>query len=415
MIPLVCLTDPTGSWRFAAYKSSLKVISLQREEVSNAHGPHSTWITVRGMTTSGPGTLGIMVTGVNIAGARDPVFHVANLTEAEEILRVAVRHHLAEEKRRAESDAQEIAEEVTQDRIVDQLEKLGKENEPPPGWQGRVLAAVDPDAQAACLRKQAAKLDEANQLITDMMRVINGKVGPMHCPAYSAAQQSIAARVNVYFGAPAAPGPTPQEIRNAEIEAGLRELLTKFAAGYVDAGCLIRLRGLVGPSSSTEPTPTEIARRLLDAWQAACEAPAGSLRVSPEEFSAWSGATKDILIANGLEWSVARDCYGIPDPIGGERRVGNRVDARTAASVATDQIVKLYDSLLSMTEKRDRIAGEKADLKAKVAALEVKLERFTLWIITHSKHGPNGSGTRGPCEPDCTKCAAEKDYYRLRA
>lgn len=41
--------------------------------------------------------------------------------------------------------------------------------------------------------------------------------------------------------------------------------------------------------------------KLLELWEEACEIEA-DLGISPDEFAAWSGATKDLLIGLGMEW-----------------------------------------------------------------------------------------------------------------
>lgn len=44
-----------------------------------------------------------------------------------------------------------------------------------------------------------------------------------------------------------------------------------------------------------------------------------------------------------------------------------------------------------------------------VLAKEVrKLRRFIRQVVVRTKHGPDGTGERGPCSPECVKCGAEK-------
>lgn len=249
MIPLVYFLDPISGdqWRLAAYERSLKVISLQREElaVAPSGAKQTIWVTVRGMTTSGPSTLGIMVQETRVGANTEPVFHVANRAEAVEILRVAVRHYLADEKRATAPQG-----EVTNERIVDQLKKLGIEHQPRSDWQERVHASTKPrdlcdDAAADMARglnagdwafrwqdatdrviALANKVREAYGLIADMQRVINGHMGIQGQPGYEVARRLIAARVNAYFSM-ATPGPTPQEIRNAELVSELSAMTAK--------------------------------------------------------------------------------------------------------------------------------------------------------------------------------------------
>jgi hypothetical protein len=51
-------------------------------------------------------------------------------------------------------------------------------------------------------------------------------------------------------------------------------------------------------------------------------------------------------------------------------------------------------------------------LKAKTDA---ELLRELKHIAAYLKHGPNGRGERGPCDPDCAKCGVEADIKELEA
>jgi len=205
------------------------------------------------------------------------VFHVANRLEAEETLRVAVRHLLAEEKRHAASDAQEIAEE----RIEDGRRVMGAcvEHEQPPAWQAKVIATAE----------QIRRASESRHLIGDMMRLINWHMGEADSESFSAAKRLITQRVNLYFQ---------------------------------------------GAMQGKDISP-----------------PSTALEVS-------------------------------------------EIHVRT--------VERLLRRQAELTDQRDRIAGEKSDLKARA-------RRLALWVSVNAKHGPHGNGGPGPCDPDCIKCDAEKD------
>lgn len=55
-------------------------------------------------------------------------------------------------------------------------------------------------------------------------------------------------------------------------------------------------------------TVAEFPAKLLELWDTACEI-ASDLRSTPEDFAAWSGATKDVLIALGMHWDNKRGRY----------------------------------------------------------------------------------------------------------
>lgn len=140
-----------------------------------------------------------------------------------------------------------------------------------------------------------AKLEEARQLITDMMRVINGRMGPMDCPAYDVARRLIGARVNALFALPVSP-----------------------------------------------ETPV----RMI-----------GSPLRSPASVAADKIAELDVAL-------------GVMTQRHDKAMEISEVHART--------IERLLRRESELIEKRDRIAGEKADLKAKVAKLETSVTNLII-------------------------------------
>ena len=57
-----------------------------------------------------------------------------------------------------------------------------------------------------------------------------------------------------------------------------------------------------------EMTKTEFRENLLALWHAAQDLEFDK-RTAEEDFPAWSGATKDLLLVLGLEWDQEKDDY----------------------------------------------------------------------------------------------------------
>jgi hypothetical protein len=64
------------------------------------------------------------------------------------------------------------------------------------------------------------------------------------------------------------------------------------------------------PGEGAAPAHRKLARALLDLWHGAHDLTG----LPQEDFAAWSGATKDLLLKLGLEWSVDLDDYFIRGP-----------------------------------------------------------------------------------------------------
>ena len=65
------------------------------------------------------------------------------------------------------------------------------------------------------------------------------------------------------------------------------------------------------PEDRRESPPTSLFQRLLALWGEFNEAPNDAVGV-PNDFVAWSGATKDLLLGVGLEWDAAKGDYVLP-------------------------------------------------------------------------------------------------------
>lgn len=177
VIELVSYTHTEhGRWRFTATKGLMQKVHLEHEQPRRDGGPRDVyaWVTVKVMSTDGPGRLGLWI----MAG------FLVNPNEGRGILSQAVEEYLMEQ------------------RIGVAVSNLGKEHQPPAGWEAKVLA-----------EQTEARLDEARNLIGDMQRVINGHMGIQGQPGYEVARRLIAARVNAYFSMIPVRAPTPDPDR----------------------------------------------------------------------------------------------------------------------------------------------------------------------------------------------------------